>query len=153
MPEEDSPAWLGLMWIVLSFVIICDLLVLILLVAAGISAVSGNAESTLVILLVLIMNAVLGTVQHVKAQQSLESLKELSAPSVKVLRDGRKQEIPSEELVPGDIVTAEAGDLIVADGRLPRRRNTATIRWRLPEVWLPIPRCGRACVQLVKKRV
>ena len=96
----------------------CDLLVLILLVAAGISAVSGNAESTLVILLVLIMNAVLGTVQHVKAQQSLESLKELSAPSVKVLRDGRKQEIPSEELVPGDIVTAEAGDLIVADGRI-----------------------------------
>lgn len=96
----------------------CDLLVLILLVAAGISMVSGNLESTLVILFVLIMNAVLGTVQHVKAQKSLDSLKQLSAPSAKVLRDGKKQEVLSKDIVPGDLVLLEAGDLIVADGRI-----------------------------------
>ena len=96
----------------------CDLLVVILIIAAIISMFSGNAESTIVILLVLIMNAVLGTVQHIKAQRSLESLKQLSAPNAKVIRNGVKQEIPSKEIVPGDIVMLEAGDMIVADGRI-----------------------------------
>lgn len=96
----------------------CDLLVLILIVAAVISMFSGNMESTIVILLVLVVNAVLGTIQHQKAQKSLESLKRLSSPSVKVIREGIKQEIPSEKVVPGDIVVLEAGDMIVADGRI-----------------------------------
>lgn len=96
----------------------CDLLVVILIIAAIISMFSGNVESTIVILLVLIMNAVLGTVQHIKAQRSLESLKQLSAPNAKVIRNGVKQEIPSREIVPGDIVMLEAGDMIVADGRI-----------------------------------
>lgn len=96
----------------------CDLLVVILIVAASISAFSGNMESTVVILLVLILNAILGTVQHQKAQKSLESLKQLSSPSVKVLREGVKREIPSREVVLGDIVMLEAGDMIVADGRV-----------------------------------
>lgn len=98
----------------------CDLLVVILIIAAIISMFSGNAESTIVILLVLVMNAVLGTVQHIKAQRSLESLKQLSAPNAKVIRNGVKQEIPSREIVPGDIVMLEAGDMIVADGRILR---------------------------------
>lgn len=98
----------------------CDLLVVILIIAAIISMFSGNAESTIVILLVLIMNAVLGTVQHVKAQRSLDSLKQLSSPNAKVIRNGVKQEIPSREIVPGDIVMLEAGDMIVADGRILR---------------------------------
>ena len=96
----------------------CDLLVVILIIAAIISMFSGNVESTSVILLVLIMNAVLGTVQHIKAQRSLESLKQLSAPNAKVIRNGVKQEISSKEIVPGDIVMLEAGDMIVADGRI-----------------------------------
>ncbi len=96
----------------------CDLLVVILIVAAVISMFSGNMESTLVILLVLIMNAILGTVQHIKAEKSLDSLKQLSSPNAKVIRDGLKQEIPSREVVPGDIVILEAGDMIVADGRI-----------------------------------
>lgn len=95
-----------------------DLLVVILIVAAVISMFSENVESTIVILLVLVMNAVLGTIQHVKAQRSLESLKQLSSPCAKVIRDGVKQEVPSREIVPGDIVMLEAGDMIVADGRI-----------------------------------
>ena len=95
-----------------------DLLVLILIVAACISAVSGNMESTIVIFAVLILNAVLGTVQYLKAEKSLESLKAMSSPTAKVLRGGKRMEIPSAEVVPGDIVLLEAGDMVVADGRI-----------------------------------
>ena len=95
-----------------------DLLVIILIVAAIISIFSGNPESTIVIFAVIILNAILGTVQHVKAEKSLESLKSLSSPSAKVIRDGVKIEIDSTDVVEGDIVVLEAGDLIVADGRI-----------------------------------
>ena len=96
----------------------CDLLVVILLIAGGISMISGNLESTAVILLVLVANAVLGTIQQIKAEQSLESLKNLSSPNSRVIRDGKKIEIPSREIVIGDLLELEAGDLIPADGRI-----------------------------------
>ena len=95
-----------------------DLLVLILIIAGIISIATGNIESTIVIFAVIIMNAILGTVQHFKAEKSLKSLKALSAPLAKVIRDGVKIEIPSREVVPGDIVALEAGDLVIADGRI-----------------------------------
>ena len=95
-----------------------DFLVIILIIAAIVSAITGNLESTLVIFAVIILNAILGTVQHFKAEQSLDSLKALSAPSAKVYRNGQKIEIPSKELVPGDILILEAGDMISADGRV-----------------------------------
>lgn len=95
-----------------------DLLVIILIVAAIISMVSGNTESTIVIFAVIILNAILGTVQYAKAEKSLEALKALSSPHVKVLRDGEKQEIASKDVVKGDLVLLEAGDMIAADGRV-----------------------------------
>ncbi len=95
-----------------------DLLVIILIVAAIISMFSGNIESTIVIFAVIILNAILGTVQHVKAEKSLESLKSLSSPSAKVIRDDNKIEIDSKDVVKGDIIVLEAGDMIVADGRI-----------------------------------
>lgn len=95
-----------------------DLLVVILVIAAVISLFSGNAESTVVILLVLVLNAVLGTVQYEKAQKSLNSLKQLSSPHAKVIRDGNVCEILSKNVVPGDILLLEAGDLVAADGRI-----------------------------------
>lgn len=95
-----------------------DLMVIILIVAAVIYAFTGNLESTAVIIVVLILNAILGTVQHVKAEKSLEALKSLSAPVAKVLRDGKKQEIAAKDVVPGDILLLEAGDLVTADGRI-----------------------------------
>ena len=95
-----------------------DLLVIILIIAAIISMLSGNIESTIVIFAVLILNAVLGTVQHFKAEKSLESLKAMSSPTAKVIRDHMKSIIPSSQLVPGDIVELEAGDMVVADGRI-----------------------------------
>ena len=95
-----------------------DLLVIILIIAAIISMVSGNVESTIVIFAVITMNAILGTVQHEKAEKSLASLKTLSAPTAKVLRGGVKGEIPSAQIVKGDILLLEAGDLVTADGRI-----------------------------------
>lgn len=95
-----------------------DLLIFILIAAGIISMLSNNVESTIVIFTVIILNAALGTVQHFKAEQSLDSLKALSAPSAKVIRNGSKIEIHSKNVVPGDILVLEAGDLITADGRV-----------------------------------
>ncbi len=95
-----------------------DLLVIILIIAAVISALSGNPESTAVIIVVLILNAILGTVQYSKARKSLESLKNLSSPSAKVYRDHVRIEIDSRDIVPGDILSLKAGDMVAADGRI-----------------------------------
>ena len=95
-----------------------DLLVGILIVAGIISIITDNVESTLVIFIVIFLNAILGTVQYFKAEQSLEALKSLTAAKCKVIRDGMKQEILSKDIVPGDILFLEAGDLIAADGRI-----------------------------------
>ena len=95
-----------------------DLLVIILIVAAVISMLTDNVESTVVIFAVIILNAILGTVQHQKAEKSLESLKSLSSPCTRVMRNGRKMELSSVDVVPGDILILETGDLVVADGRV-----------------------------------
>ncbi len=95
-----------------------DLIVWILIAAAVISILSGQGESSLVIFTVLILNAVLGTVQYLKAEKSLESLKAMSSPSATLLRGGIKVQVPSPEVVPGDILLLEAGDLITADARI-----------------------------------
>lgn len=95
-----------------------DLLVIILIIAAVISMLTDNVESTVVIFAVIILNAILGTVQHQKAEKSLESLKSLSSPNTRVMRGGKKMELSSVEVVPGDILILEAGDLVVADGRV-----------------------------------
>lgn len=95
-----------------------DLLVGILIVAGIISIITDNVESTLVIFIVILLNAILGTVQYFKAEQSLEALRSLTAAKCKVIRNGLKQEILSKDIVPGDILFLEAGDLIAADGRI-----------------------------------
>ncbi len=95
-----------------------DFLVIILIIAAIASGFMGDIESTIVILVVITMNAILGTVQTIKAEQSLASLKKLSGPEAKVLRGGNVVQIPSSEVTVGDIVMLDAGDYIPADGRL-----------------------------------
>lgn len=95
-----------------------DLLVIILIIAALISAFTGDPESFIVIIAVITMNAILGTVQTVKAERSLSDLKKLSSPTAKVLRDGKATVLASEDITVGDVVLLEAGDRIPADGRL-----------------------------------
>lgn len=95
-----------------------DFLVLTLIASAIISGILGDAESAAVIVIVITINAILGTVQTVKAEQSLQSLKNLSGPEAKVLRDGAAVIVPARELVVGDVILLEAGDMVPADGRL-----------------------------------
>lgn len=95
-----------------------DFLVIILIFAAIISGVLGDLESTIVILVVITINAVLGTVQTVKAEQSLDSLKKMSAPEAKVMREGHFIKIPASQITVGDMVSLEAGDFVPADGRI-----------------------------------
>ncbi len=95
-----------------------DFLVMILIAAAIVSGLLRDVESAVVILVVITINAVLGTLQTVKAEQSLDSLKKLSAPEAKVMRDGNLVQIPSAEVTVGDIVYLDAGDYIPADGRI-----------------------------------
>lgn len=95
-----------------------DFLVIILIISAVVSCVLGEAESAVVIFAVIILNAILGTVQTVKAEQSLNSLKKLSAPEAKVIREGELCKIPAREVTIGDEVVIEAGDYIPADGKL-----------------------------------
>lgn len=95
-----------------------DFLVIVLIAAAVISAITGEIHSTVVILAVITMNAILGTVQTVKAESSLESLKQMSAPMAKVIRDGKITVIPGRDVTIGDIIVLEAGDCVSADARL-----------------------------------
>ena len=95
-----------------------DFLVIILIIAAIISGVLGDIESAIVIFVVITINAILGTVQHIKAEQSLDSLKEMSAPTAKVIRDGEIKVVEGKDVTVGDIVGIEAGDYVCSDGRI-----------------------------------
>lgn len=95
-----------------------DVLVIILIIAAIISLFTGGLESTIVIFFVLSLNATLGTIQYFKAEKSLASLRSLSSPTAKVIREGKEMKIPSSDVVVGDVLVLEAGDIVSADARL-----------------------------------
>ena len=95
-----------------------DLLVIILIISAFISLFTGELESTIVIFIVISLNAILGTYQFFKAEKSLESLKQIASPIARVIRNGIEIEVMSEDVVVGDIVLVKAGDIICADGRI-----------------------------------
>lgn len=95
-----------------------DILVIILIIAAVISGILGDIESSIVIFVVITINAILGTVQNLKAEQSLNALKEMSSPTAKVIRDGEIKVIQASDVTVGDVVVVEAGDYVCADGRI-----------------------------------
>ncbi len=95
-----------------------DFMIWVLMAAVAISAAEGQMLEAFAITAILILNGVLGFIQEYRAEQSLEALRQLSAPTATVVRGGVEQEVPAGELVPGDIVLIEAGDKIPADGRL-----------------------------------
>ena len=113
LKEKERPQWWQVFLAQFE-----DLLVIILIGAAAVSMLTGDPESALVIFSVLLLNAVLGTVQHQKAEKSLDSLRRLSSPEARVVRDGRSMAVPSAQVVPGDILVLETGDMVPADGRL-----------------------------------
>lgn len=107
----------------LFFSQINDVMIYILLIAAAISAFMKEYSDSVIILIVILINAVIGVVQEYKAEKSLEALKKLSTPKAIVKRDGIIQEIPSEEVVPGDVVILDAGRYLPADLRLIESAN------------------------------
>lgn len=117
-----------------------DVLIIILLVAAAVSLIVDPSEwvDSLVILIVVAINAVLGVVQESRAEKSLDALKKMSAPSCKVIRDGKTDIIPSSELVRGDVISVEAGDYIPADARLVEAANLQADESALTGESLPV---------------
>lgn len=108
----------GVDWVKLVMAQFTDIMVVILIIAAVISAVLGEATDVIVILAIVVLNAMLGIYQEFQAEQALSALSKLQVPQVRVRRDGQVHEISAEELVPGDIVLLEEGDRVPADGRL-----------------------------------
>lgn len=97
---------------------LADFMTLLLVVAAVISGFAGDAQDTIVILSIVVLNAVVGFVQEFRASRAIAALKQLASPGAMVVRDAQQQAVPAEALVPGDIVLLEAGNAIPADLRL-----------------------------------
>ena len=95
-----------------------DLLIRVLLLAAGLTALLGEWADTAVILAVVLINAAIGLLQEGRAERALEAIGGLLAPRAAVLRDGLRRTLPAEALVPGDVVLLEAGDRVPSDLRL-----------------------------------
>lgn len=101
-----------------------DIMIIILLAASaasfGVSLLKGEADFTdsVIIIAIVILNAVMGVFQESRAEKAVEELKKMSAPKARVIRSGKIKEIPSEEIVPGDILILEAGDMVSADARI-----------------------------------
>lgn len=98
-------------------------LVLILIFAAVVSAFLGELKNVIAIMIIVILNAILGVVQEYRAEKAMQALKKMAAPAVRVRRNGRVVDIPSADLVPGDIILLEAGNIVPADGRLVESAN------------------------------
>ncbi|WP_343252415.1 cation-translocating P-type ATPase [Ligaoa zhengdingensis] len=95
-----------------------DLMVIILLIATVLSVFMGEAVEALTIVLIVLVNAILGFLQEYRTEKTLDALKEMAAPHAKVIRDGKKTELPAIELVPGDLILLEAGDRVPADAQV-----------------------------------
>ena len=110
--KKKKPAW------VLFLAQFKDFMILILAAAAVISGIVGDLTDTIIILVIIVLNAVLGFVQEYRAEKAMESLKKLTETQTKVLREGQTVSLPSKDLVPGDVILLEAGNMVPADSRL-----------------------------------
>src|SRR5690554_1104549 len=95
-----------------------DFMIMVLLVATGLSFIMGEFTDGLTIFAIVILNGIMGFIQEYRAEKSLDELKKLASPRARVIRDGRIEEIDSRELVPGDLLLLERGDKVPADARI-----------------------------------
>ncbi|HBC31426.1 MAG TPA: ATPase, partial [Clostridiales bacterium] len=121
-----------------------DFLIIILLIAAGVSAFVGEREDAIIILAIVVINAALGIYQEGKAEKSVEALQKLSAPNAKVVREGNLNVVPAADIVPGDVVVLEAGDIIPADLRLFESSNLKIEEASLTGESVPVEKDAKA---------
>ena len=121
-----------------------DFLIIILLLAAGVSAFVGEKEDAIIILAIVVINAALGIYQEGKAEKSVEALQKLSAPNARVVRDGSLIVIPAAEIVPGDVTVLEAGDIVPADLRLFESSNLKIEEASLTGESVPVEKDAKA---------
>ena len=113
LSERPRPGFLALLWDQFN-----NYLVIILIIAAGVSLSLGEVVDSIAILVIVVLNSVVGVIQEAKAEQALAALQKMAAPQAQVIRDGRPMTIPGREIVVGDIVVLEAGNYVPADLRL-----------------------------------
>ena len=127
-----------------------DFIIIILIIAAAISAVMSYVEGSndyldsVIIIFIVVLNAIMGVIQEAKAEKSLDALKKMSAPTAKVKRDGTIQTIPSEEVVPGDLIIIETGSYIPADARIVKSYNLKVEESALTGETIPVLKDERA---------
>ena len=127
-----------------------DFMIIILIIAAAISAVMSYVEGSndyldsVIIIFIVVLNAIMGVIQEEKAEKSLDALKKMSAPTAKVKRDGIIQTIPSEEVVPGDLIIIETGSYIPADARIVKSYNLKVEESALTGETIPVLKDERA---------
>jgi len=134
--QKRTSAWMRLL---LQF---HNPLIYVLLATAGVTAVLDHWVDTGVIVGVVVINAIIGFIQESKAEQAIESLKQMLAPSAIALRDGRKASVPAAELVPGDVVLLQGGDKVPADLRLAQVKNLQIDEAPLTGESLPVEKAG-----------
>jgi Ca2+-transporting ATPase len=137
--ERGSKSLLALLWEQLTAP-----MVLILLGAAALSAALGEVKSVVAIMAIVILNAILGIVQEYRAEKAMAALKKMAAPAVRVRRDNRVQDLPAQELVPGDIIYLEAGNIVPADARLVESANLSVQEASLTGESLPVEKSPQA---------
>jgi len=113
LSERPRPGFLALLWDQFN-----NYLVIILIIAAGVSLSLGEVVDSIAILVIVVLNSVVGVIQESKAEQALAALQKMAAPQAQVIRDGRQMTVPGREIVVGDIVVLEAGNYVPADLRL-----------------------------------
>lgn len=124
-----------------------DLMIVVLLVAAIIAAFAGEGVDTIIILLVVVLNAIFGVFQEAKAEQAIAALKVMGAPTAQVIRDGQIKSVPATQLVPGDIILLEAGDIVPADLRLIESASLRIDEAMLTGESLPVEKNVKALTQ------
>ena len=124
-----------------------NFLIILLIVASVVSAALGEYTDAAMIMAIVILNSILGVIQESRAEQALAALKKMAAPSAKVIRDGSTQEVPSRELVPGDLVILEAGNYIPADIRIVEAVNLKVEEAALTGESVPVEKTDKVVLE------